>query len=142
MYLVEKLKLAHVAPGDIFRQAIANNTELGRKVQALIDDGQLAPDELVSETVFKHINTLSTGYLFDGYPRTITQAHHLTGYGTPIDRIFSLEVPHSYVIARLTARRQCPTCKEIYNLVQKPPHIPDTCNTCGVELIQREDDTP
>jgi adenylate kinase len=145
-HIASKKNLKHLATGDIFRDAIASSTELGKEVRAFVDNGKLVPDELVSEVVFEKIGSLNSGFLLDGYPRTVEQARSLNTYaaakGISVDAILFFDVAFPELVKRLSERRQCPKCKEVYNLVQRPPKQENTCDVCGNVLIHRPDDHP
>lgn len=139
-------KLVHLSTGDAFRDAIGSGSELGKEIKVFVDGGKLVPDELVSKVVFEKIGSLksSQGFLLDGYPRTVDQAKTLDGFSKKknisIDSVISFEVDFAELVKRLSARRQCPACKEVYNLAMKPPKAKDICDACGGTLIQRPDD--
>jgi adenylate kinase len=144
--IAEKFGLTHLSTGDAFRDAISKKTELGLEIQAYVDGGKLVPDELVSKVVFEKIASLKTGFLLDGYPRTVDQAKSLETFGkknnVAIDAVIFFEVAFEELVKRLSARRQCPKCKEVYNLANKPPRKEDTCDKCGTTLNHRPDDQP
>ncbi len=142
--VAENFKLTHLSTGDAFREAIANKTELGTEIQSYVNNGKLVPDELVSRVVFEKIGSLKNGFLLDGYPRTVDQAKSLDGYskksGLVIDAVVFFDVAFDELVKRLSARRSCGKCKEVYNLVNKPPKKADVCDKCGGELVHRPDD--
>ncbi|MBV9080727.1 MAG: adenylate kinase [Elusimicrobia bacterium] len=146
--LAEKHKLVHLSTGDLFRDAIARKTPLGLEIKSYVDGGQLVPDELVSRVVFDKLNGLgkSQGFLLDGYPRTLDQAKALQNFastaGIPIDAVLFFDVAFDELIKRLSARRQCGSCKEVYNLVNKPPKKAGICDKCASPLTHRPDDQP
>ncbi len=144
--LAEKLSLQHLSTGDAFREAIGNKTPLGVEIKSYVDSGRLVPDELVSRVVFEKIQQSgkSASFLLDGYPRTVDQAKALDDFAKhekmALDAILLFDVPATDLIKRLTARRQCPKCKEVFNLVTRPPKVKDTCDACSTPLMQRADD--
>lgn len=144
--LAASQKLTHLSTGDAFRDAINSGSELGKEIKAFVDGGKLVPDELVSEVVFGKIGSLKNaqGFLLDGYPRTVDQAKALDAFCAKnkiaIDAIVFFEVGFEELVKRLSARRQCPACKEVYNLAMKPPKAEGKCDACGAPLIQRPDD--
>src|ERR1044071_200357 len=144
--LAEEFKLTHLSTGDVFREAIKNQTALGQKIKSFVDSGKLVPDSLVSEVVFEKLKELgpSRGVLLDGYPRTVEQSKALDQFSKAesfsLDSIIFFAVDAPALVKRLSARRQCPNCKEVYNLETKPPKKNGICDVCGTALIQRPDD--
>lgn len=141
--------LAHVSTGEMFRQQSAEDTELGREVKALLDRGQLAPDDLACRTVKERIRKrdCASGCVFDGFPRSESQAVALDGIlgevGRSVMMAINIEVPDDEVVSRLTARRMCPLCGSIYNERFNPPRRPGLCDNPECEdqaLVQRDDD--
>ncbi len=143
--LKEKEGFYHFSTGDFFRQEIAKQTSLGEKVRYYLEKGLLIPDEVVIEIVE---NFLERNYdkkiVFDGYPRTISQAVSLDQFllqkNKKINFCFLIELSEEEIIKRLTARRICENCGAIYNLNFKRPKIENFCDFCNNKLIQREDD--
>lgn len=143
--LKEKEGFYHFSTGDFFRQEIAKQSSLGKKVEYYLERGLLVPDEIVIEVVE---NFLKENYekkiVFDGYPRTIPQAISLDQYlshkNKKINFCFLIEVSEEEIIKRLTARRVCENCGAIYNLNFKKPKIENLCDFCNNHLVQREDD--
>ena len=144
--VADKFGLSHLSTGDAFRDAINGQTELGLEIKAYVDNGKLVPDELVSKVVFEKIASLKNGFLLDGYPRTVDQAKALDGFAKrrniAVDAVVFFDVAFDELMKRLTARRQCPKCKEVYNLVNKPPKTADVCDKCQTALVHRPDDQP
>ncbi len=130
----------HLSTGDILRDEVARGTELGRKAKAYMDVGELVPDELILAMVREHVAGRS-GILFDGFPRTLAQARGLEEIA-PIDAVVFLELDRDTVVERLSARRVCPKCGALYNLLTQPPKEDGRCDRCGAELVQRDDDRP
>lgn len=143
--LVERFGLLHVSTGDILREHVEANDELGREVKALMEAGQLVPDELVNRLVAEALDrpAAERGVILDGYPRTLAQAEMLRRIlaerGIP-EVVVHLKVDYNEVIARLAARRQCPRCGAVYNLVSNPPKRPGVCDRDGTALVTRPDD--
>jgi adenylate kinase len=142
-----KLKLAHIASGDLFRQAVEKGTELGKLVKTYMDKGTLAPDKVTIELISERLNEpdCKSGCVFDGFPRTIEQAKALdkmlTSRGQAIDKAIYIEVPEKELLKRLGGRLICRKCQAPYHKVTSPPKTPGKCDKCGGELYQRSDDT-
>ncbi len=140
--LRSKLDITSVSTGDIFRKAVKQGTELGKRVQKYLDSGQLVPDDTVIKVVSDRIAKpdCEKGFILDGFPRTIEQVKALEKT-VEIDAIINLLVPEQIIIERLSNRRTCKNCGEIYNLKTLKPRREGICNRCGGPLIQRKDDT-
>jgi adenylate kinase len=141
------LNIPHISTGDIFRDAIKNQTELGMKVKEFLDSGKLVPDELVWEVVKDRLNAedCKNGFILDGFPRTILQAELLDKYLKEKNadlKVIYLDASDDLVIKRLSSRRVCKNCGAIYNLISMPPKKDGICDICGGELYQRSDDYP
>jgi adenylate kinase len=138
-----KLKIAVISTGDIFREEVKRNTDLGRKVASFLRRGVLVPDEIVTDVLAKRIRMPDSkhGFILDGYPRTIEQAKALDAMAK-IDAVIRLIVPEWIIIDRLSNRRVCRKCGAIYNLKYLKPKRAGICDRCGGELFQREDDKP
>lgn len=146
--IAEKYKIPHISTGDIFRANIKNGTELGNKAKTYMDQGLLVPDELVVDLVVDRVKQDDSvnGYVLDGFPRTIPQAEALdaalNAIGETIDYAINVEVPDENIIRRMSGRRACVGCGATYHLVHIPPKTEGICDTCGNELILRDDDKP
>ena len=144
--LSEKFSLFHISTGDIFREAVSAKTRLGQEVAEYLSTGRLVPDALVLSVIKARLAAETRGLLFDGFPRTVDQAKGLNDYFTSrsqgIDAVIFLDVDEEAVVARLGARRTCPKCQKIYNLLTSPPAKEDFCDACGEKLILRKDDNP
>lgn len=143
--LAAEVKLPHISTGDLFRENISKNTELGQKAKSFMDAGKLVPDELVLDMLFDRVSKpdCQKGYVLDGFPRTIPQAEALDkrlGNCVTIN-VVNLVVTDEVLIKRTSGRRSCPKCKEVYNIYFNPPEKEGVCK-CGEALIQREDDKP
>ncbi|ACI19610.1 adenylate kinase [Dictyoglomus thermophilum] len=141
------LNIPHISTGDIFREHVKNQTELGIKVKSYLDSGSLVPDELVWEVVKDRISKedCKNGFILDGFPRTIPQAEMLEKYlkeKNAVIKVIYLDASDELVIKRLSARRVCKNCGAIYNLISMPPKKDGICDICGGELYQRSDDKP
>lgn len=140
--LKEKLGLEVISMGDIFRKIMKKETDFGKQVKTFVENGQLVPDEIVIGVLKKSLAEISPekGIIFDGYPRTISQAEVLEEV-TRIDVILLQEVPDWIIIERLSSRRICKKCNEVYNIRFLKPKIENICDKCGGQLYQRPDDT-
>lgn len=138
---MERYSIPQVSTGDIFRENIKSQTELGKKAKEFIDRGSLVPDEITVGMVRDRLGKedCKGGYILDGFPRTIPQAEALEGIDR-IDRVINFYAPDELIIKRLSNRRTCRKCGEIYNLVTVPPKKKGMCDKCGGELFQRDDD--
>mgnify|MGYP002798335220 FL=1 len=146
--IVEKYNVCHISTGDIFRSEIGNQTELGMMAKSYMDKGLLVPDEVTNQMVKSYLENLEdkkNGFLLDGYPRTIDQAKAFDalseGSDLAIDTVIAMELDFSVLSGRITGRRLCRNCGEIYHMVTKPPKQECVCDNCGGELYQRKDDT-
>jgi adenylate kinase len=145
--LSEKLGIAHVASGDLFRKAIDEQTELGLQAKGYLDRGELVPDELTVAMVLARLEApdCARGVILDGFPRTIAQAQALDAglskAGKQIDQALYLEVPREELLARLSGRYICKANQHVYNVNTRPPKVPGICDIDGSPLYQRSDDT-
>lgn len=143
----ERYELAHVASGDLLREAAQSRTPLGAQAQEYMQRGQLAPDELVTAMVLERLSRLTgQGFVLDGFPRTRPQAEKLDQamvvHGTPVELVVYCETTPEMVVFRLTGRRVCRTCARVYHVKNWPPKREGICDACGGPLTQREDDCP
>lgn len=142
----EKYNIPHISTGDMFRQAIKEETELGNKAKAYMDEGNLVPDEVTVGIVKERLakDDCKNGFLLDGFPRTIEQAHSLEDIlaelNQSIDYCLQIDVPKEKLVERLTGRRICPTCGTAYHITFNPPQKEGICDKDGSQLIQRDDD--
>ena len=141
--LQAKLGVDVIAMGDIFRELMKEDSELGKTVKGYVEKGMLVPDNVVVEVLKKRLSKVpkEKGFLLDGYPRTLDQAKVLDTV-TPIDVILLLEVPDWIIIERLSSRRICKNCGTVYNTRFLKPKVEGICDKCGGTLYQRSDDTP
>ncbi len=140
-----RLAIPRVSTGDMLREAVANRTGVGRKAAPLMEKGELVPDDLLIEIVRERLGMAdaASGYLLDGFPRTLAQAQALVGMagGNPSEgHVFLFELPRAEVLQRLSGRRLCPVCQSTYHVDSNPPRIAGRCDRDGAELIQRDDD--
>lgn len=150
-----ELKLVKVATGDLFRSAIAQQSELGLQVKSIIEAGNLVPDELTNAIVQVRLSQIADqrksgddvdGALFDGFPRTEAQARALddilASQNVALNAVVEIDVPREKLVARLGGRRTCENCGAVYHVESDPPAVEGICDKCGGKLIQREDDKP
>lgn len=146
--IAAKFGIPHISTGDIFRANIKNETELGKKAKAYMDQGLLVPDELTVSLVTDRVvqEDCKTGYVLDGFPRNIPQAEALTAaldeMGEALGFAINVEVPDANIVRRMSGRRACVGCGATYHLEYAPTKEEGICDTCGKELILREDDKP
>jgi len=142
--IIEKYGMMHLSSGDILRAERAGNTELGQKAQSYMDSGQLVPDDVIIGMMIGAMKTASSGYVLDGFPRTIVQGEELdkalAEIGEKVDGIVDLQVPDEILLARLTGRRSCPACGAVYHIENLKPKVDGVCDKDGEELVQRPDD--
>ena len=148
--IIENKQAVQISTGDIFRYNISNETELGLKAKAYMDKGELVPDELTIDLLWDKFDSLGEDHkdsiiLFDGFPRTISQAKALDDgmeeRNQKIDMVIYFDVDDEILIQRLTGRRTCPQCGATYHITNNPPKVEGICDKCGTKLIQRADDT-
>tara|TARA_Y100000310_G_scaffold342443_1_gene445729 strand:+ start:116 stop:730 length:615 start_codon:yes stop_codon:yes gene_type:complete len=139
--LSKKLKIPHIATGDILREEAKKP---GNKLKRFMDKGLLVPDQIVSDTILKKISSkeCKNGYILDGFPRTLNQAQFLKDSNVKFNHIINLSAPNKVIIQRLTGRLICPKDNQIYHIENLPPKKPGICDICNSPLIQRKDDTP
>lgn len=153
--LVPRYGLVHLSTGDLFREAIASGSELGREIKAIYDKGDLIPDDLTLRLVEQRLEEIAReapggvrarGALFDGFPRTEAQAMGLDELlekrGERLASVVQISVPLEALVVRLAGRRVCPKDGRSYHIEFDPPKRPGICDLDGTPLIQREDDTP
>ena len=146
--IAEKYSIPHISTGDIFRANIKEGTELGKKAKTYMDKGELVPDELVVDLVVDRLAKDDTvkGYVLDGFPRTIPQAEALDAAlakrNEKVDFAIDVNVPDENIVKRMSGRRACVGCGATYHIVNVPPKKEGICDTCGGELILRDDDKP
>ena len=141
--LAQHYGAAHISTGDMLREAVANATPIGLEAKSYMDSGRLVPDEVMLGVVEERLarpDVVAGGFLLDGFPRTIGQAEALLGL-TPIDVAVDLVVAEDVVLERISSRRVCSSCGRIYS-VSEPPTRAWICDTCGGDVVQRDDDTP
>ena len=146
--IAEKYQIPHISTGDIFRANIKGGTELGMKAKTFMDQGMLVPDEITIGMLMDRIGQedCANGYVLDGFPRTIPQAESLTKAlaerGEKVDYAINVDVPDENIINRMSGRRACLGCGATYHIKFNPPVKEGVCDTCGQELVLRDDDKP
>ncbi|WP_288532839.1 adenylate kinase [uncultured Streptococcus sp.] len=148
--IVEEFGVAHISTGDMFRTAMANKTEMGVLAKSFIDKGELVPDKVTNGIVKERLaqdDIAENGFLLDGYPRTIEQAHALDetlkNLDLKLDGVINIDVNPDSLIERLSGRFICRSCGATYHKVFNPTKVEGTCDACGGhDFYQREDDKP
>ncbi len=146
--LARDLGIPHISTGDMFRDHKARGTEIGKRVQAIMDAGGLVPDEITNDMVKDRLGRpdVVKGFILDGYPRTTAQAGFLEevlrALGRALDRVLDYDVPRELLVDRMSGRRSCPKCGAVYHLTSSPPKKAGHCDRDGAELILRADDRP
>lgn len=146
--IAAKYGIPHISTGDIFRANIKNGTELGQKAKTYMDQGLLVPDELVVDLVVDRVNQedCTSGYVLDGFPRTIPQAEALdkalAELDQKVDYAINVEVPDENIVNRMGGRRACVGCGATYHVEFNPTKTEGVCDICGEKLILRDDDKP
>ena len=145
--LEKRTGLPHISTGDILRAAMKEGSPLGERVRAVVERGDLVPDDLVGALVEERLGRPEArrGFILDGFPRTLAQAERLdrilAGRGLTIDSVVNLSVPEPEIIDRLTGRRVCASCGALYHVRYSPPSVEGVCDRCGGTLRGRSDDT-
>jgi adenylate kinase len=144
--IAEEYKIPAISTGDILRKAVADQTPLGRKAKEYMDRGELVPDDVVIGMVEERLSSpdCQEGFLLDGFPRTVVKADALKDVldkmGKRLDLVLNIDVSEEEIIKRLTGRRTCRVCNQIYHLDYNPPRDEGKCDSCGGEIYQRDDD--
>ena len=144
--IVENYQIPHISTGDMFRKAIKDQTELGMEAKRYMDQGALVPDHVTIGIVKDRLSEsdCKSGFLLDGFPRTVDQAKALdeilTSLDSKIDYVINIDVDLDILKERLTGRRICRSCGATYHMIFNPPAVAGTCDKCGGELYQRKDD--
>ncbi|MFA5104160.1 MAG: adenylate kinase [Candidatus Margulisiibacteriota bacterium] len=138
--LAKELGLSHISMGDILRQEIKQETEVGKEASSYLKSGLLVPDDVVNKIALKAVERSGKkGFLLDGYPRTKYQAEFL-GKNTTIDKVVYIDVPKDEIVKRLSGRMVCRSCGAVYHVKNKAPKKESVCDVCGGELYVRNDD--
>ena len=142
--LSSEFGLTRISTGDILRAEVTRGTELGMSVKGIMEAGDLVPDSVVLDLVSREMESTGSGYVLDGFPRTVAQAEGLDGslenQNTKLDLVIALELEDQVIVDRLRHRRSCPTCGAVYNLIAARPRVDGVCDACGSALVQRDDD--
>lgn len=145
--IVEKFNIPHISTGDIFRENISKETDLGKEVKNYIDKGLLVPDELTVSIVKDRLNKddCKSGFLLDGFPRTLVQGEYLNDtlkdMGISLDKVINIVVNKDVLVDRAIGRRICSKCGATYHIKFNPPKVENKCDVCDGDLYQRDDDT-
>ena len=146
--IADRYNIPHISTGDIFRANIKNGTELGKKAKEYMDKGLLVPDELTLDLIMDRFKAedCKNGYVLDGFPRTIPQAEALDAalvkIGQKMDFAVDVDVPDENIVNRMSGRRACLNCGATYHIVYNPSKKEGICDTCGQQLVLRDDDKP
>lgn len=142
--ICEKLGIPAISTGNILREAMKNETEMGMKAKAFIDSGALVPDDVIIAIIKERLaqSDCKNGFILDGVPRTVAQAEALEQLGVDIDKVVDIEVEDDIIMKRLSGRRVCSACGASYHTTYKPSKNPEECDRCGGRLIIRKDDEP
>lgn len=146
-FIVEKYRIPQISTGDMLRSAVKAKSALGVMAKSIMDSGALVPDEIVLGLVKERVTQKDcvTGFILDGFPRTISQADSLLALlsemGKKIDYVISLDVDRQELINRLSGRRTCSSCGKGFHVIYDKPQRDGICDSCGADLIQRDDDT-
>lgn len=140
----QKLEIPTISTGNIIREALKNETEMGLKAKSFIESGKLVPDDVVIGIIKERLakDDCKNGFILDGFPRTIPQAEALDEMGVKIDKVVEIQVDDDTIIGRMSGRRVCSKCGASYHVQNKPPKAEGICDSCGGELVQRKDDAP
>ena len=138
------LSIPAISTGNIIREALSNQTELGLKAKKYLDEGTLVPDDVVIDIIRERLSEddCKNGFILDGFPRTVAQAEALDQMNINIDKVLDIEVADKDICERLSGRRICKNCAASYHIIYKPSADGKTCDKCGAELICRKDDHP
>jgi adenylate kinase len=141
--LTSLLGIPHISTGDMVREEIKAETEIGKRIKKYSDEGKLVPDDIIVNLLVRRLNEpdAKRGFILDGFPRTIRQAESLEEI-SGVDLVINLNVPDEIIIQRLSNRLVCKRCGAIYNRLTLKPKFDEICDICGGELYQREDDKP
>ena len=142
--LIQQLRIPSISTGNMLREAMANETPLGKQVKAYMDSGSLVPDDVILSIVAERVAKpdCENGFILDGVPRTLAQAEALDAKGVKIDHVVSIEIDDAVIEGRMTGRRVCTRCGASYHVSANPPKQEGICDQCGSEVTVRKDDAP
>lgn len=142
--ICEKFSIPAISTGNILREVTKSGSEKGNQIKAIIDAGNLVPDDIILDIIRERIakDDCKNGFLLDGFPRTIPQAEALDGMGIEINKVVSIEVEDEAIVRRMSKRRICDKCGASYHLDHKKPLKEGVCDDCGGNLVCRKDDAP
>lgn len=140
--LSKHFDIAHISTGDLLREQMKLGTELGKKVSEIMNAGGLVSDDIVSAMLAERIKAddCKNGYILDGYPRNVSQAEGLVAITGELDKVICFNVDDDIIVDRMTGRRGCPKCGQMFHVKYNPPKEDGICDSCGEKLIQRKDD--
>ena len=142
--IVKNRGLVQLSTGDMLREAVKSGSEIGKSVAKIMEAGELVTDDIINSLIQERLATANSGFIFDGYPRTLNQAdsleEQLTRANTKIDMVIELTVDVDQLIARIVGRLSCVNCGAMYHKTNQPPAKEGICDSCGNKLIQRKDD--
>jgi len=143
--LKERNGFIQISTGDLLREAVKNQTELGKLAKQYMDEGKLVPDDLIISLIKEKLQEYADkNIIFDGFPRTIPQAESLDNLlshlNKNVDAVILFKIEDDEVVKRLAGRRVCPSCGAVYHMIYNPPKTDEICDKCGARLIQRDDD--
>ncbi len=147
-FIAKKLNILKLSTGDLLRESVKKQTELGLEAKGYMDRGELVPDQIVIGLVDEKLKSpdCQKGFLLDGFPRTVPQADQLTALlkkmGEEIDRVVYFTLEKDEIVQRISGRRSCPQCNAVYHISSIPPKQEGLCDVCGSVLVQRNDDKP
>lgn len=142
--LVKNLGLVQLSTGDMLREAVKSGSDIGQKVAKIMDAGELVTDEIINSLIREKLKSKNSGFIFDGYPRTLNQADSLEKQldqaGAKVDMVIELTVDVDQLIDRIVGRLSCINCGAMFHKNNQPPKVEGICDVCGSDLIQRKDD--
>ena len=147
-YLIERYGIVQISTGDMLRDAVVKGSKIGKEVKSIMEKGELVSDKIIMSLISDRIvqQDCEKGFILDGFPRTTPQAegldYLLKSMKEQLDHVIVMDVPDNLIITRLSNRRSCKECGQVYNLIFDPPAIAGKCNSCGEDLFLRPDDNP
>ena len=142
--VVEKYHIPHISTGDILREIAKEDSEIGQYVYETLASGKLVKDEITYQLIEERLSRddCKNGYILDGYPRNVSQAEGLEAITGKLDKVLCFNVDDEVIVDRMTGRRGCPKCGQMFHIKYNPPKIADVCDVCGAQLVRRPDDDP